>query len=255
MLAKLSGIYRIENLVTGRVYIGRSSHIQNRWSAHRTQLAKGIHPNEIMQADALTHGCESFSYSVIELAPPETLMALEQNYLDSLAPSYNISKHSLAPMAGRTHSEQTKAKISAAHRANPNVGKWNIGRRRTHTEQTKAKISAAHFSNPHRGTWNIGRKHSASAKAKMVASRSGNNCSGDTRAKLRAAAITGNNRRYLDASIEQSQKKVSDNFGNIFDSLVRAAKHWGISVATVCDFLKGRSKTNRKGVIFKYVDA
>lgn len=40
-----SGVYQILNCQNGKSYIGSSVNIQQRWSAHRSLLNKGQHPN------------------------------------------------------------------------------------------------------------------------------------------------------------------------------------------------------------------
>ena len=40
------GIYKIENKVNGKVYIGQSIDIEKRWKNHISYLNKGIHRNK-----------------------------------------------------------------------------------------------------------------------------------------------------------------------------------------------------------------
>ena len=37
------GIYKIENKYNGKIYIGKSKDIMNRWSTHEKDLVKHIH--------------------------------------------------------------------------------------------------------------------------------------------------------------------------------------------------------------------
>jgi hypothetical protein len=48
---QVSGIYQIRNRHTGRVYIGKSQNIFNRWLAHRSALNRGLHFNDELQGD------------------------------------------------------------------------------------------------------------------------------------------------------------------------------------------------------------
>ena len=48
-ILRQSGIYCIENLISGKKYIGQSVNIQNRWNHHICELNKGIHYNDHLQ--------------------------------------------------------------------------------------------------------------------------------------------------------------------------------------------------------------
>lgn len=50
MVHRISGIYKITNLVNNKVYIGQSVNIRKRWNQHVLELNKNIHPNIYLQS-------------------------------------------------------------------------------------------------------------------------------------------------------------------------------------------------------------
>lgn len=159
-----SGIYKIENLVNGKVYVGQAVDIKKRLRDHIRNLNKGIHgfkgvvqggPDIIdhLQCAWNEYGSESFVVGVIEyiedlgqLTPREQYwMDLTQCY-DS-AFGYNECKVA-GSCRGVKRSEETRVKMSEAKKGenhplygkrgenNPNYGKHP-------TEETKQKISEA----------------------------------------------------------------------------------------------------------------
>lgn len=89
----------------------------------------------------LKYGYSNFQLEILEYCAPEDTIKREQHYLDLLKPEYNILKiagssfgykhteTTLAKLRGRTHSEETRAKLS----------KSRIGTQLS--EETRAKLS------------------------------------------------------------------------------------------------------------------
>lgn len=48
--AIVSGIYKIENTVAGKFYIGSAVCFNRRWNQHKSELSKGMHCNPKMSA-------------------------------------------------------------------------------------------------------------------------------------------------------------------------------------------------------------
>ena len=61
-----SGIYRITNVVTKAVYIGKAGNIRVRISNHKSLLNKGKHPNRLLQEAWDKHGEKSFRVRVLK---------------------------------------------------------------------------------------------------------------------------------------------------------------------------------------------
>lgn len=75
------GIYKIENIVNGRVYIGQSVDIEKRWRSHTKELRKGTHANVLLQDDWLIYGEEHFTFEVIKKCRSIKLNEFEKYYI------------------------------------------------------------------------------------------------------------------------------------------------------------------------------
>ena len=68
------GIYKIENLVNSKVYIGQTKeNFQRRYWLHRWQLRNGTHDNSYLQRAWNKYGEENFKFEVIEILPKEEI--------------------------------------------------------------------------------------------------------------------------------------------------------------------------------------
>lgn len=74
-----SGIYKIENTINSKVYVGSSNNIKVRWRKHKALLRHNKHPNQHLQNAWNKYGEDMFIFSVIELCPISSL--LKGNYI------------------------------------------------------------------------------------------------------------------------------------------------------------------------------
>ena len=84
------GIYKIENLLNNKVYIGQSIHIERRWQEHCSKASQSLISKAIQK-----YGKENFSFQIIEEVDDITLLTkLETKYIkifNSLVPNgYNV---------------------------------------------------------------------------------------------------------------------------------------------------------------------
>lgn len=79
----------------------------------------------------------------MEYCEKSIVIQREQYYIDLLLPEYNVLKIAGSTM-GYLHTEEARAKISAAHKGENNP---MYGKKRIHTEET-AKISATKKGRP-----------------------------------------------------------------------------------------------------------
>lgn len=86
-----TGIYKIENLLNGKVYIGQSIHIERRWQQHCQHSANSVIAKAIQK-----YGKENFSFQIIEECDESSLNQKEAFYIrqfNSLVPNgYNIEE-------------------------------------------------------------------------------------------------------------------------------------------------------------------
>lgn len=91
----LTGVYAIELMGSDRFYIGSSSDIGSRWTAHRRDLTTGKHVNARLRNAWAKYGEAAFRMLVLEECDRADLIEREQAYIDGLQPWFN-----LAPKAG-----------------------------------------------------------------------------------------------------------------------------------------------------------
>lgn len=83
------GIYKIQNLKNGKIYIGQSIHIEKRWQEHCRLSTKSLISNAIKE-----YGKDNFSFQILEECLEKDLDKKEQEYIikyNSIVPQgYNI---------------------------------------------------------------------------------------------------------------------------------------------------------------------
>lgn len=82
---RISGIYSIANTITGRVYIGKSVNIPDRWWSHLSS-----EHNKELKDDFNTYGIGSFTFRILALAPKSQLDSLEREYISEYSSQYSL---------------------------------------------------------------------------------------------------------------------------------------------------------------------
>jgi len=77
------GIYKITCNDNKKYYIGSSVDIQKRWCRHKRELNRNIHTNKYLQNAWNKYGNNSFTFEVICECCEDTLLIIEQQYLDN----------------------------------------------------------------------------------------------------------------------------------------------------------------------------
>lgn len=88
------GIYKIENLINGKIYIGQSIDIEKRWSTHVSILNQNHHYNPHLQNAWNKYGIENFKFSIIEECTQYELNDREIYWIeqyDSFKNGYNLT--------------------------------------------------------------------------------------------------------------------------------------------------------------------
>ena len=110
-------IYKIENTVNGKLYIGKAVSPKIRWSRHINALANRNHVNKHLQAAWEKYGAESFRFSVIEVCDLECCNDIEKKWIadtGSLVSGYNKTAGGDG-VVGVPMPPQTRAAIRAAN--------------------------------------------------------------------------------------------------------------------------------------------
>lgn len=78
------GIYKIENLVNGKIYIGQSTNIEKRWTAHRTRPfnQNSNQYDSPLYRSIRKYGLENFSFVVLEETSIEDLDNREKYWIE-----------------------------------------------------------------------------------------------------------------------------------------------------------------------------
>ena len=204
-------IYKITNLVNGKVYIGQTiTTVQKRFWKHcngtKQLISKAIHK----------YGVDNFKVEEIDRA--ETREELDEKercwikFYNSQVPNgYNLEG---GGTVNKEISEETRQKLSESHKGEraPWYGKHL-------TEETKRKLSESHKG---KCKYWEGKKRYAETIRKMSESRKG---------------------KYAGAESKQSVKILCVDTGIIYDSIGEAARITNINRTGIINNLKGRSKS------------
>ena len=137
----MQGVYKIENKINGKLYIGSSVNIESRLKSHIKELNNNSHNNNYLQNAWNKYGENNFIFEVIEVVEDKNyLREREQYYIDI----YKVTDHSIGynilPNTniglGVKASKEVRSKISDACRGAKN-GHYGM----KHSEETKKHIS------------------------------------------------------------------------------------------------------------------
>lgn len=133
----MTGIYQIVCRTTGKRYIGSAASkrgFEGRWATHRKFLCEGKHSSPHFQAAWNKYGADDFYFGIIEIVDPAECLRYEQIYLNAVDKERLLNCKPTASgggMHGKRHSEETRAKMSAAAKG------------KTMSDESKAKLSAS----------------------------------------------------------------------------------------------------------------
>lgn len=263
----MSAIYRILNVANDHFYIGSSINVRRRRWEHWDSLRKGTHHCEALQAAWAEFGEDAFEFEVIEEVVDETqLLHVEETYLMKHAGSSDCYNTAMSVHQSPAALARVRAKISEGlHRKYedpdyiPRAGK-------RHTEETRAAISArvqAALAEGRSGKF----IPSEETRKRMSQALKGNqNAKGhirteEHRRKL-AEANKGNQnwlgKRHTDESKAKMSKRVLEVTTNTeFPSLTAVLEHYGFKMPTLRRALvtgKSLAKGIHKGLQFRYIE-
>lgn len=133
---RVSGIYMFENKSNGKVYIGQSTNLYQRYARHKRSFRVPDNYGRRLISAFRKYGFDNFNYYVLEYVETVNLTEREQFWMDKYKSyekqfGYN-GCHAAGSPVGYKHTEETKRKVSIASR----------GRR--HSEETRKQMSIMH---------------------------------------------------------------------------------------------------------------
>jgi group I intron endonuclease len=156
-----SGVYKIINVVNGRVYVGSAARtFRGRWFGHINSLRAGVHSNSYLQRAWNKYGEEAFVFWIVETCPSEKCVEREQVWIDATQSFKRNKGYNISPSAG------SLLGIKYEGKALENIKKANKGKNKgrkhrpevveairlrmkgklkgyKHTDEMKAKTAAA----------------------------------------------------------------------------------------------------------------
>lgn len=141
----MTGIYKIENIINNKIYIGSCSNFNVRKGSHLCLLRQGKHHSIKLQRSFNKYGEDKFIISLVENCEKENLINREQYYIDSLKPYYNICLVA-GSTKGRVFTDLHKERLSKSLTGKIRTQEQKERQRqikigKIHTEKTKEKVS------------------------------------------------------------------------------------------------------------------
>jgi group I intron endonuclease len=175
------GIYRIRNLINGKVYIGQSWDMESRWSRHRNN-----EQNSHLKSAYGKYGIDNFEFTILrefhESGLTNSLLTIfEQKYMeeyDARNPKKGYNFKEAGPR-GR-HSEESKRKVGEKNKL------WDHS-----LPEYRAKLSESHKGHAPSGP----KQHSVESRQKMSETRKGKKFTEEHKQHLAAALCVAATKR------------------------------------------------------------
>lgn len=158
-------IYKIINVANDHFYVGSALNPRRRRWEHWDALKKGTHHCAALQDAWNVFGADAFEFVVVEEVDDARVLLVEDMYLvqnSGSAHCYNTALSTQQPPsvnpATREKIRRSMLQLYADKEKHPRYGK-------THSEESKAKISASKLANPSR-PW-LGKKRSMETRQKI----------------------------------------------------------------------------------------
>lgn len=183
-----SGVYRIRNLLDGKVYIGSCKVFKQRAGQHSSRLEKNKHHNRHLQNAWNKYGSNAFLFEVLKPIAGGRLerTAYEQKLFDEHCSKGTWSECYNNNMKAVSH-ERSSWSLNQEGFSNEHKSKISNALKKFYKENPKAcqEISKRMMGARTR----LGQKHTKETKEKMSIAQSGRKTSEETRQKLRIANL------------------------------------------------------------------
>ena len=207
------GIYMIENLVNGKIYIGQGLDIEKRWKDHKYGLRGNYHENKHLQNAWNKYGEDNFEFTIICECSENQLNTMEEYYIFELM-SYELDfgyNKSYGGGSGRP-TEEIRKKISESTKIamnRPEIRKKMSENNGSRRPEVRKKMSE----------YRKGTTLSEETRKKLSESHKGRTLLEETKKKL-----SENNARYWKGKhfSEEHRKKISEaGKGRVFSEETR----------------------------------
>lgn len=189
MIIRRCGIYKIQSKrKPNRIYIGSAIYIKHRWEVHMSDLRRHKHSNIKLQRHYDKYGESDLQFTILLGCEKEDLLKVEQYFLDSYNPYFNILKIAGSSL-GRKCSQEAKEKLRKAH----------LGVK-IHNEESRKLIGSYSKGRPSKRR---GMKHSSETIIKMRIAHTGKIKSVETRQKIRMASMGNKNWMYKKSQLKK----------------------------------------------------
>ena len=230
------GIYKIENKINGKIYIGQSNNIQRRFQEHQTKGETSRIPVDIA---IQKYGKDNFTYTVIEETTIDNLNQAEEfwiDYFNSVETGYNCSKGGNQQSIGENNG---KAKLTEQDVIEIRKAYNNHLKQKDVYEKYKDIISFGYFQNLWQGrSWSHVMPEVFTEENKQYYiynnSKGGNGAS----AKFSDEEVIKIRERY----VNESAKQIYEDYKNRVSYQTFQAMLWGRSYKTLPIYKKKEKK-------------
>lgn len=225
-------IYRIQNKITGKNYIGQTVQpVRRRWNLHRFHMNKLNRP---LYASMRKHGAENFEFSVLETLPRYT----EKSVLDSRECVW-IEKFNAIHPHGYNLTSGGFGKFFLAQVTKDRIAASKIGKPRD--EQTKEKLRIASMGNTNRR----GATLSVETRAKIGAAQIGRRATKELKAYMSKVHLQRD--KYNEKRVECIET------GDVYRNASEAARVLGLQQTSISAVCRGARKSTA-GLTFRIKD-
>lgn len=183
-----SGVYAIRHKESGKVYVGSSYDVKNRWRTHKKRLFNKNHHSILLQRAYNLYGLDAFEFVILEIYEPNpNLLTREQHWIDFYQSANSNSGYNICPIAG---SQAGKPSYMRTHECNLKMSLALKGKR--FSKEHRKKLSESRIG---KIPWNKGKPMYDNVKIALRNSRLGKPLSEEHKQKL-SRLFTGTNNPF-----------------------------------------------------------